>query len=164
MHEILTCPPLRLAMTGEQPFDSTQQRGRVFVLYFYPKDNTPGCTQQANDFRDYYAQFKALDVAIFGVSRNSLASHQNFKQKMGYPFELIADTEEIACQAFDVIKMKNSYGKQVRGIERSTFVIDAQGLVIRAWRKVKVAGHVLEVLAFLKDYRREHGIAHEKTP
>lgn len=117
------------------------------VLYFYPKDSTPGCTTEGLDFSAAYADFQAAGTEVFGISRDSLKSHENFKAKQGFPFELIADPEEQICQLFDVIKLKNMYGKQVRGIERSTFLIDQQGILRQTWRKVKVTGHVAEVLA-----------------
>lgn len=125
-------------------------QGQYLVLYFYPKDATPGCTTEGQDFRDAYPQFQTLNVQIFGISRDSLKSHENFKAKQNFPFELISDSEEQLCQLFDVIKMKSMYGKQVRGIERSTFIIDPQGKLAHEWRKVSVAGHVDAVLAFFK--------------
>lgn len=126
------------------------KRNKNVVLYFYPKDSTPGCTTQGVQFRDAYPEFIALDTEVFGISRDSLKSHENFKTKFTFPFELLADTEEVACQLFGVIKMKNMYGKQVRGVERSTFVIDKNGELVREWRGVKVDGHVAEVLNFIK--------------
>jgi peroxiredoxin Q/BCP len=143
-------PQFEVAATGGKPYNSKAASGSAWVLYFYPKDNTPGCTTEGLQFRDLHAQFKKLGCAIYGVSRDSLKSHENFKSKMGFPFELLCDAEEVACKAFGVIKMKNMYGKKVRGIERSTFVIDAQGLVRREWRGVKVPGHAQEVLEFIK--------------
>jgi len=125
-------------------------KGRKVVLYFYPKDNTPGCTTEGCDFAAAHKKFDRAGAVILGVSRDSLKSHENFKAKMGYPFELIADTDEKLCEAFGVMKMKNMYGKQVRGIERSTFVIDGDGKLRREWRGVKVPGHVDEVLAFVQ--------------
>ena len=124
--------------------------GKNLIVYFYPKDSTPGCTTQGMQFRDFYSEFQAANTEIVGVSRDSLKSHENFKAKFSFPFELLSDSEEKACQIFDVIKMKNMYGKQVRGIQRSTFVINKDGVLIQEWRKVKVAGHVEEVLAFVK--------------
>jgi peroxiredoxin Q/BCP len=120
------------------------------VIYFYPKDATPGCTTQGIQFRDKYADFQASNTEIFGISRDNLKSHENFKAKFSFPFELLADTEELACTLFAVIKMKNMYGKQVRGIERSTFIIDQNGVLIKEWRGVKVDGHIEEVLNFIK--------------
>ena len=128
-------------------------RGRWVALYFYPKDNTPGCTNEARDFRDAAADFEALDAVILGVSRDSIASHQRFAEKHELPFQLLSDPDETLCQAFDVIRMKNMYGRQVRGIERSTFLIDPEGVVRHAWRKVRVKGHVAEVLEKLRELR-----------
>ena len=125
-------------------------QGQYVVLYFYPKDATPGCTTEGQDFRDAYPQFQALNTQIFGISRDSLKSHENFKTKQNFPFELISDPEEQLCQLFDVIKMKSMYGKQVRGIERSTFIIDPQGKLAHEWRKVSVKGHVEEVINSIK--------------
>ncbi|MCW8409239.1 peroxiredoxin [Legionella sp. PATHC035] len=125
-------------------------KGQYVVLYFYPKDATPGCTTEGQDFRDAYPQFQKLNAQIFGISRDSLKSHENFKAKQNFPFELISDPDEQLCQLFDVIKMKSMYGKQVRGIERSTFIIDPQGKLSKEWRKVSVKGHVDEVLSALK--------------
>jgi peroxiredoxin Q/BCP len=129
------------------PFSLASVRGRALVLYFYPKDNTPGCTTEGKDFADRYAKFRKAGAEVVGVSRDSLKSHENFKRKMGFPFELISDPDETLCTLFDVIRMKNMYGKQVRGIERSTFLIDASGRLRRQWRGVKVPGHADEVLA-----------------
>src|SRR4030095_11467918 len=131
-------------------FRLSDHRGKTVVLYFYPKDNTPGCTTEGAQFRDAYAQFKKAGAIVVGCSRDSLKSHEGFKAKTEFPFELISDADEKLCQQFDVIKMKNMYGKQVRGIERSTFVIDAAGKLAREWRGVKVAGHAQEVLDFVK--------------
>ncbi|PIV89057.1 MAG: peroxiredoxin [Hydrogenophilales bacterium CG17_big_fil_post_rev_8_21_14_2_50_63_12] len=124
--------------------------GRGVVLYFYPKDNTPGCTTEGQDFRALYSQFQALGWEVFGISRDSVKSHEGFKSKQAFPFELIADPDELACAAFGVMKLKNLYGKQVRGIERSTFVIAPDGTVAKAWRGVKVPGHAQEVLEFVR--------------
>lgn len=125
-------------------------KGQNVILYFYPKDSTPGCTTEGQDFRDAYTQFKELNTEIFGISRDSLKSHENFKAKQNFPFQLISDNEEHLCQLFDVIKMKNMYGKQVRGIERSTFIINKEGVLSHEWRKVSVKDHVTEVLNTLK--------------
>ncbi|KTD34590.1 peroxiredoxin [Legionella israelensis] len=124
--------------------------GKWLVLYFYPKDSTPGCTTEGQCFRDAYSQFQELNTEIFGVSRDGLKSHNNFKIKQQFPFELISDGEGKLCELFDVIKMKSMFGKQALGIERSTFIIDGQGVLRHEWRKVKVKGHVDEVLATLK--------------
>jgi peroxiredoxin Q/BCP len=125
-------------------------RGKKLVLYFYPKDNTPGCTQQGSDFRDAYKAFQRAGAEIYGVSRDSLKSHEGFKAKMKFPFELLSDPDEAVCRLFGVMKLKNMYGRKVRGIERSTFVIDEKGVLAREWRGVKVPGHVQEVLNFVK--------------
>lgn len=143
-------PEFEVAATGGSPFNSKAAKGRTWVLYFYPKDNTPGCTSEGQQFRDLHAKFKKLGCAIYGVSRDSLKSHENFKAKMDFPFELLSDVDEVACKAFGVIKMKNLYGKKVRGIERSTFVIDARGTVRGEWRGVTVPGHAQEVLDWVK--------------
>lgn len=139
-----------LPATSGQLFKISDYLGKTLVIYFYPKDSTPGCTTQGMQFRDLYADFQAVNTEIVGISRDSLKSHENFKAKFSFPFELLADTEELACGIFNVIKMKNMYGKQVRGIERSTFVIDKNGSLIKEWRGVKVNGHVEEVLDFIK--------------
>ncbi|MDR4652682.1 MAG: peroxiredoxin [Nitrosomonas sp.] len=140
----------QLPATSGRLFSLSQMRGKNVVLYFYPKDNTPGCTAEGEDFRDNYAAFQSLNCDIIGISRDSIKSHENFKAKMNFPFELLSDEEEIVCQQFDVIRMKNMYGKQVRGIERSTFLIDANGNLRNEWRGVKVAGHVMDVLESVK--------------
>ena len=143
-------PEFSISATGETIFSSAGLLGHSWALYFYPKDNMQGCTTEGLQFRDLHAQFNKLGCMIYGVSRDSIKSHENFKAKMSFPFELLSDADEIACKAFDVIKMKNMYGKKVRGIERSTFVIDAGGVVRREWRGVKVPGHAQEVLDFIK--------------
>ena len=120
--------------------------GKLIVLYFYPRDSTPGCTNEGIDFTNLYQDFKKKNVEIFGISRDSIKSHEKFKEKYNFPFELLSDSEEIACSLFDVIKMKNMYGKQVQGIERSTFLIDSKGMLIKEWRGLKVPGHAEEVL------------------
>lgn len=125
-------------------------KGQWLVLYFYPKDATPGCTTEGQNFRDAYPQFQALNTHVFGISRDNLKSHDNFKCKQEFPFELISDTDESICRYFDVIKMKNMYGKQVQGIERSTFLIDPAGILRQEWRKVRVEGHVDMVLNTLR--------------
>lgn len=137
-----------MASTSGQTFRLSDFKDKAnVVLYFYPKDSTPGCTTEGQDFRDAYAQFQAADTAIFGISRDSLKSHENFKAKQSFPFELLSDKDEAICNLFDVIKLKNMYGKQVRGIERSTFLIDKQGILRHEWRKVTVKGHAEAVLA-----------------
>jgi peroxiredoxin Q/BCP len=131
-------------------FKLSGQRGQNVVLYFYPKDNTPGCTTEGLEFAAAHEKFRKAGAVIVGVSRDSITSHEGFRSKMGFPFDLLTDTDEKLCSQFDVIKMKNMYGKQVRGVERSTFVIDGNGKLRKAWRGVKVPGHVDEVLAFVQ--------------
>jgi peroxiredoxin Q/BCP len=143
-------PELELPATGGKAFRLADARGRIVVVYFYPKDNTPGCTAEGQAFRDLYPEFQSAGADVYGISRDSMKSHESFRAKMSFPFDLLSDADEIACKAFDVIKMKNMYGKKVRGIERSTFVIDGNGVVRREWRGVKVPGHVQEVLDFVK--------------
>jgi peroxiredoxin Q/BCP len=138
-----------LPSTGGKTFKLSEHSGKTLVIYFYPKDSTPGCTTQGQQFRDHYADFAAANTEIFGISRDSIKSHENFKAKFEFPFDLLADTEELACQLFGVIKMKKMYGKEVRGIERSTFIINTEGALIHEWRGVKVDGHIPEVLAFV---------------
>jgi peroxiredoxin Q/BCP len=143
-------PDFSLPSTGGGTFSLSSARGSKLVLYFYPKDNTPGCTTEGADFRDLHKQFREAGAEVFGVSRDSLKSHEGFKAKMKFPFELLSDADESACKLFGVIKMKNMYGRKVRGIERSTFVIDEKRRLVREWRGVKVPGHVQEVLNFVK--------------
>ena len=145
-----TISNFELPATSGLAFKLSNYLGKTLVIYFYPKDNTPGCTTQGMQFRDNYNEFQALNTEIFGISRDGLKSHENFKAKFTFPFELLADTEELACGIFGVMKMKNMYGKQVRGVERSTFVIDKNGVLIKEWRGVKVDGHVQEVLQFIQ--------------
>lgn len=133
--------------TGEAQVSLGALKGRKVVLYFYPKDNTPGCTTQGQGFRDAYPAFQAAGTEVFGVSRDGIKSHENFKAKQGFPFALISDKDEALCQLFDVIKLKKLYGKEYLGVDRSTFLIDANGVLRRQWRGVKVPGHVDEVLA-----------------
>jgi thioredoxin-dependent peroxiredoxin len=144
-----TVPNFEAKATGDKTIQLGDYRGKYVVLYFYPKDSTPGCTQEGQDFRDNIDKFTALDAVILGVSRDSLKSHENFKCKQEFPFDLISDNEEALCGLFDVIKMKNMYGKQVQGIERSTFLIDPLGVLVREWRKVSVKGHCEQVLLTL---------------
>ncbi len=136
--------------TGESPFRLSEVKSGLLVVYFYPKDSTPGCTAEGSDFRDLYAEFRKANCEIVGISRDSVKSHQSFKRKMEFPFELLSDEDETVCNLFAVIKMKNRYGKKVRGIERSTFVLDEKRIVRGEWRGVKVAGHVQEVLDFVR--------------
>jgi peroxiredoxin Q/BCP len=139
-------PNFSLPATGDQEISLKDLKGKNVVLYFYPKDSTPGCTTEGQDFRDNYKAFQKLNTEILGVSRDGIKSHENFKAKQEFPFDLLSDKEETLCQLFDVIKEKNMYGKKVMGIERSTFLIDAKGVLRQEWRKVKVKGHVAEVL------------------
>ncbi|NMY40277.1 peroxiredoxin [Pseudomonas sp. WS 5013] len=135
------------AATSGQQVSLSALKGQQVVIYFYPKDSTPGCTTEGQDFRDQYPAFQAANTLIFGVSRDGMKSHENFKCKQAFPFELISDKDEALCQLFDVIKLKKLYGKEYLGIDRSTFLIDAQGVLRQEWRGVKVPGHVDEVLA-----------------
>ena len=139
-------PDFSIPATGEATFRLSDHLGHPVVLYFYPKDNTPGCTTEGAQFRDLHDRFAKAGAVVAGISRDSIKSHQNFATKMGFPFPLLSDADEKLCQQFDVIKMKNMYGKKVRGIERSTFLIDAEGRLAREWRGVKVPGHAHEVL------------------
>ena len=136
--------------TGGKTFRLSGAKGTNLVLYFYPKDTTPGCTREGEQFRDLHPQFRTLRCEVYGVSRDSMKSHESFKGKMNFPFELLSDADETACKLFDVIRLKNMYGRKVRGIERSTFVIDGRGIVRREWRGVKVPDHAREVLEFVE--------------
>ena len=137
--------------TNKDEFILKDQMGSYVVMFFYPKDNTPGCTQEGLDFSNNLAKFKKLNTKIYGVSRDSIKSHDNFKNKYKYKFDLISDPDEYLCNLFDVIKEKNMYGKKYMGIERSTFIIDPKGTLIKEWRKVKVNGHSDEVLQYIKN-------------
>ena len=139
-----------LPATGGMPFTLSAARGKSLVIYFYPKDKTPVCTMESQQFRDLYAAFQKASCEVVGISRDSVKSHENFKAKFTLPFPLLSDTEEAVCEQFGVIKLKNMYGKQVRGIERSTFVFDKNGVLRHEWRKVKADGHAQEVLAFVQ--------------
>jgi len=139
-------PNFTASATGDKEFTLSDHTGKYVVLYFYPKDNTPGCTNESIEFNELSPKFKKKNCVIFGISRDSIKSHENFKSKYDFQFELISDPDESVCKMFDVIKMKNMYGKQVRGIERSTFLIGPEGTVVQEWRKVKVPGHAQEVL------------------
>jgi peroxiredoxin Q/BCP len=154
MTERSALPDFELPATGNQRFQLSAFKGHPFVLYFYPRDDTPGCTLEGAQFRDLHGEFVKAKVSVFGVSRDTAASHEKFKQKMSFPFELLSDPDEKACAIFNVMKMKNMYGRQVRGVERSTFVIDREGRIAREWRGVKVPGHAQEVL----DYIRSAGL------
>ena len=139
-------PDFSIPATGDATFRLSDHKGHPVVLYFYPKDNTPGCTTEGADFRDLHKQFAKLGAVVAGVSRDSIKSHEGFRTKMAFPFPLLSDADEKLCTLFDVIKMKNMYGKKVRGIERSTFLVGPDGKLVREWRKVKVDGHAAEVL------------------
>lgn len=143
-------PNFTLSATGGRTFSLADQAGKTVVIYFYPKDSTPGCTTEGQQFRDLHAKFLAAGAIVLGISRDSLKSHENFKAKQSFPFELGSDVDETVCQLFAVIKEKMMYGKPCRGIERSTFVIDRDGVLRREWRGVKVPGHAQEVLDFVK--------------
>ncbi|HTN67594.1 MAG TPA: peroxiredoxin [Burkholderiaceae bacterium] len=142
-------PDFSAPMTSDKTFTLADYQGKKLVLYFYPKDNTPGCTTEGIRFRELYPQFQQANADIVGVSRDSLRSHESFKAKLGMPFELISDPEEQVCELFGVMKLKTLYGRQSRGIERSTFVIDDAGRLVKEWRGVKVPGHVDEVLEYV---------------
>ena len=144
-----TLPSFTAQSTGGA-MRSEDHAGKTLLLYFYPKDSTPGCTTESQNFRDHHDAFAKAGAMIFGISRDSLKSHAKFKADLELPFELISDPDEVLCAAFDVMKMKNMYGKPVRGVDRSTFVIAANGILAREWRGVKVAGHVEEVLEYVK--------------
>ena len=144
---------IKLAATGDQTLQLSDFKGKNIVLYFYPKDSTPGCTLEGQDFRDNKRKFSARNTIILGVSRDSVKSHDNFKSKQSFTFELLSDPEEKLCNQFDVIKEKNMYGKKHMGIERSTFLIDEDGTLVYEWRKVKVKGHIEEVLEVIKNIK-----------
>ncbi|MBL3599219.1 MAG: peroxiredoxin [gamma proteobacterium endosymbiont of Lamellibrachia anaximandri] len=146
-------PDIELPATSDKTLKLSDFRGKPVVLYFYPKASTPGCTQEGRDFTAAINKFRRQSTVIIGVSRDGIKAQENFKAKQAFPFELLSDKEEALCNAFDVIKMKNMYGKKVRGIERSTFLIDESGLLRKEWRKVKVKGHVDEVLDAVKTMR-----------
>lgn len=139
-----------LPATGNTTFKLSEHRGQNVVVYFYPKDNTSGCTLEGQEFRDLYGDFGKANTLVVGISRDSLKSHEGFKAEFQFPFELLADTEEKACELFGVMKLKNMYGKQVRGVERSTFVFDVNGKLVKSWRALKAPGHAAEVLAFVQ--------------
>ena len=144
-------PDLELDGTGGKTFKTAEMSGKTYVVYFYPKDNTPGCTSEGQDFRDLYPEFAGAGTEIFGISRDTVASHEKFKAKYHFPFELLSDTEEKACKAFDVLHEKVMYGRKVWGIVRSTFLIDEKGILRSEWRKVRVKGHAQEVLEAVRD-------------
>ena len=140
----------KIPATGDKEISLSDLKGKNLVIYFYPKDSTPGCTREGQDFRDNIRKFRARNTVVLGVSRDSVKSHENFKEKQKFPFDLLSDKDEKLCAQFDVIKEKNMYGKKVMGIERSTFLINDKGVLKQEWRKVKVDGHVDEVLAAIK--------------
>lgn len=145
-----TVPDFELPATSGQNIKLSQLQGQNVVLYFYPKDDTPGCTREGQDFRDLHEEFERLNTVIFGISRDTLKSHENFKAQQRLPFELLSDKDETVCRLFDVIKPKKMFGKDVKGIERSTFLIDKEGILRKEWRKVKVEGHAAEVLEAIR--------------
>ena len=145
------CPAFKAAATNDQVVENSSFKGMNVVIYFYPKDSTPGCTTEGQDFRDNYKKFKDFNTEIIGVSRDSIKSHENFKLKQSFPFELLSDHDEKMCKAFDVMKMKSMYGREYMGVDRSTFLINKSGKVVKEWRSVKVKGHVDEVLLKVKD-------------
>ena len=140
------CPKFSAEATSEQVISNQTYKNKNLVIYFYPKDSTPGCTTEGQEFRDNYKKFKKYNTEILGVSRESIKSHENFKSKQNFPFELLSDPDEKVCKAFDVMKMKSMYGRQYLGVDRSTFIVNDQGKIIKEWRSVKVKGHVQEVL------------------
>ncbi len=144
-------PKFKANATSEKEISSADFENKNLVIYFYPKDSTPGCTTEGQDFRDNYKKFKKLNTEILGVSRDSIKSHENFKAKQSFPFELLSDPDEKVCKAFDVMKMKSMYGREYMGVDRSTFLINEKGKVVREWRSVKVKGHVDEVLESVKN-------------
>ncbi len=145
------CPKFNGICTNNKNFSNKDFIGKKLVIYFYPKDSTPGCTTQGQDFRDNFKAFKKLNTEILGISRDSIKSHENFKLKQSFPFELLSDPDEEMCKAFDVMKMKSMYGRQYMGIDRSTFLIDEKGKIVKEWRSVKVRGHVEEVLSLVQE-------------
>ena len=147
-------PDFKAESTDEKTFRLSDCKESSLVIYFYPKDSTPGCTREGQDFRDNYNKFRRNKTLVVGVSRDSIKSHQRFKEKQGFPFDLLSDADEQLCKLFDVIKEKNMYGRKVMGIERSTFLIDSDGKLRKEWRKVKVDGHVEDVLAAVRELNR----------
>ena len=148
-------PDVELALSNEKTTRLSDYQGKILVLYFYPKASTPGCTQEGLDFKDAIHKFRRQSCVILGASRDSLKAQQNFRNKQEFPFELVSDVDENLCRAFDVIQLKNMYGKKVRGVVRSTFLIDQQGILRREWRGVKVKEHVAEVLEAVKELKKE---------
>lgn len=145
------CPSFEAECTSNMRLSNKDFIGKNLILYFYPKDSTPGCTTEGQNFRDLYEEFQANNTEIIGVSRESIKSHENFKEKQSFPFELLSDPDEKVCKAFDVMKLKSMYGREYIGVDRSTFIIDANSKLIKEWRGVKVKGHADEVLDFIKN-------------
>tara|TARA_B100001057_G_scaffold500443_1_gene615534 strand:+ start:7527 stop:7988 length:462 start_codon:yes stop_codon:yes gene_type:complete len=145
------CPKFSAEATGDLELSNKDFEGKNLIIFFYPKDNTPGCTLEGQDFRDNHNDFKNLNAEIIGVSRDTIKSHENFKEKQSFPFQLLSDPDEVMCKAFDVMREKSMYGKKYIGVDRSTFLINSKGLVVKEWRSVKVKGHVMEVLEALRD-------------
>ena len=145
------CPKFKAKCTSELNLSNEDFIGKNLVIYFYPKDSTPGCTIEGQEFRDNYKYFKKLNTEVLGVSRDSIKSHENFKSKQAFPFELLSDPDEKVCRAFDVMKLKSMYGKEYIGVDRSTFLVSAKGIILKEWRSVKVKGHVDDVLSTLKN-------------
>ena len=145
------CPDFLVESTGDKKLSNGDFEGKNLVIFFYPKDNTPGCTLEGQDFRDNYEEFKKFNAEILGVSRDSIKSHVNFIEKQNFPFDLLSDYDEVMCKSFDVMREKSMYGKKYIGVDRSTFLIDSKGMIVKEWRSVKVKGHVLDVLEALKN-------------
>ena len=145
------CPDFLVESTGDKKLSNRDFEGKNLVIFFYPKDNTPGCTLEGQDFRDNYEEFKKFNAEILGVSRDSIKSHVNFIEKQNFPFDLLSDPDEVMCKSFDVMREKSMYGKKYIGVDRSTFLIDSKGMIVKEWRSVKVNGHVLDVLEALKN-------------
>ena len=139
------CPDFLVESTGDKKLSNGDFEGKNLVIFFYPKDNTPGCTLEGQDFRDNYEEFKKFNAEILGVSRDSIKSHVNFIEKQNFPFDLLSDPDEVMCKSFDVMREKSRYGKKYIGVERSTFLIDSKGMIVKEWRSVKVKGHVLDL-------------------
>ena len=151
LKEKAKAPDIKLSSTSGQKFNLKNSFGNFVIIYFYPKDSTPGCTTEGQEFRDSYEKFKKLNTEILGVSRESIKSHENFKSKQNFPFELLSDPDEKVCKAFDVMKLKSMYGREYMGVDRSTFIVDTKGKIIKEWRGVKVKGHVAEVMDAVKE-------------
>ena len=146
------CPSFNADCTSNTKLSNKDFVGKNLVIYFYPKDSTPGCTTEGQDFRDEYKKFQKYNTEILGVSRDTIKSHENFKEKQSFPFELLSDPDEKVCKAFDVMKLKSMYGREYIGVDRSTFLINTKGMIVKEWRSVKVKGHVAEVLDTLENY------------